>query len=324
MSEAMDRLKRELGREAIILEARTVHRRLGPGAPPQPIVQITAAQQADATSQSPASRSAAEVCRSYQTLIEQCVSEKLAKDLVERAQRTAASRPGTFDRELRSCLRELIAATLPPVQPIRLKAAKPTVVAFVGPTGVGKTTTVAKLAADFRLRQAKDVRLITLDSHRLGAMQQLQRYSEIMEVPFTAVSSADGLKSAIEHAQDADLVLMDTPGIPPRQSAALDALNKLLRHVAIDEVHLVLPATSSQPHLTTTVAAYERLGFNCVVLTKLDEGVGFGVLLGVFEKLHTPLSYITNGLTVPDDLHVLPAAILSRLILGEPAELPQE
>jgi flagellar biosynthesis protein FlhF len=115
-----------------------------------------------------------------------------------------------------------------------------------------------------------------------------------------------------------DLLLIDTPGIPPHDRAALRQLLAMLAAVYVDETHLVLSATSSREHLASAAAAFERFGPTRVLLTKLDEALGFGAVLGVFDQLQAPLSYVTNGQLVPDDLHVGQSNEMSRMILGEP------
>ncbi len=126
-----------------------------------------------------------------------------------------------------------------------LKSGDRRIVALVGPTGVGKTTTVAKLAAGFRIEARRRVGLLTIDTFRIAAVQQLRAYAEIMDLPMEVVEKPDQMKPALDRLGDVDLVLIDTAGRSPRSDARIDQLVELLRSAQPDETHLVLSSTNS-------------------------------------------------------------------------------
>ena len=138
--------------------------------------------------------------------------------------------------------------------PIRTQPGDRRVVALVGPTGVGKTTTVAKLAAGFRIEARRRVGLLTIDTFRIAAVQQLKAYAEIMDLPMEVVEKPDHMRPALERLGDVDLVLIDTAGRSPRSDARIDQLVELLRSAQPDETHLVLSATSSASTIQSALA----------------------------------------------------------------------
>ncbi len=153
-------------------------------------------------------------------------------------------------------LQRSIARELRIGSPIRTQPGDRRIVALVGPTGVGKTTTVAKLAAGFRIEARRRVGLLTIDTFRIAAVQQLKAYAEIMDLPMEVVEKPEQMRPALERLGDVDLVLIDTAGRSPRSDARIDQLVELLRSAQPDETHLVLSATSSA---STIQAGVERV-----------------------------------------------------------------
>lgn len=198
--------------------------------------------------------------------------------------------------------------------PIKLHSGHPRFVALVGPTGVGKTTTVAKLAANFRLRDEKRVGLITVDTYRIAAVEQLRTYAEIIDLPMEVVGSPSEMRAAVDRMRDFDLVLMDTAGRSPRDEVRIRELRTVLAEAQPDEVHLVLSAASSRRHLATSVEQFSTAGVTSLLITKLDEAVELGNLLTLAHESRLPVSYITNGQDVPDDIAIADAATLAGLI----------
>lgn len=207
--------------------------------------------------------------------------------------------------------------------PIRTQPGDRRIVALVGPTGVGKTTTVAKLAAGFRIEARRRVGLLTIDTFRIAAVQQLKAYAEIMDLPMEVVEKPDQMSPALERLGDVDLVLIDTAGRSPRSDARIDQLVDLLRSAQPDETHLVLSSTSSTASIESAIHGFAPVRPTSVILTKLDEAPHTaGVLSAIVasdEFSGVPLSYITNGQQVPDDIATADAqSLLSRLL---PAKL---
>ena len=200
--------------------------------------------------------------------------------------------------------------------PIRLAAGRRRLVALVGPTGVGKTTTIAKLAANFRLREKRRVGLITVDTYRIAAVEQLRTYADIIDLPMEVVATPREMREAVARMADLDLILMDTAGRSPRDEVKIQELKSMLAEAAPDEVHLVLSSVASAGSLAKTAEQFAAVGTTALVLTKLDEAASLGNLLPLVRGSRLPLSYLTDGQNVPDDIAPADAGRLARLILG--------
>jgi len=200
---------------------------------------------------------------------------------------------------------------------------KPRILAFIGPTGVGKTTTIAKLAANFKLRDGKRVGLVTIDTYRIAAVDQLKTYAEIIDVPLEVVLTPGELRQAVWAMSDTDVVLIDTAGRSQRDQLRLNQLSAFLTAAAPDEVHLVLSATANRTCVANTLEQFAPLGVNRIVVTKLDEAVTYGLLLNVSAAVDAPLSYVTTGQDVPDDIAPAdPLHLVSCILGGDPHVAP--
>jgi len=187
---------------------------------------------------------------------------------------------------------------------------------LVGATGVGKTTTLAKLAAQFRIKEGKKVGLITIDTYRIAAVEQLRTYARIIDTPLEVVLTPQELRLAIERLADCDIILVDTAGRSQFDAPKLDELRAFLKAADPRETHLVLSATSSRAVLQKSIELFSGLGVNRVLFTKLDEAVGIGTLLAAVHKLDVKMSYITTGQDVPNDIEVGDGRRLAEMILG--------
>ncbi|TWU00744.1 flagellar biosynthesis protein FlhF [Stieleria varia] len=210
--------------------------------------------------------------------------------------------------------------------PIRTQPGSRHVVALVGPTGVGKTTTVAKLAAGFRLDSKRRVGLLTIDTFRIAAVEQLRSYADIMDLPMQVVEQPDQMQPALKRLGDVDLVLIDTAGRSPRSDSRIEQLVELLRLAEVDETHLVLSATSSAAVIGSVLQGFSPAHPTSAILTKLDETPCTAAVLSAVTASATrpgmPLSYITNGQQVPDDIAIADATALVSRLLPAPVSLP--
>lgn len=198
--------------------------------------------------------------------------------------------------------------------PLTMAENGPTKVLFAGPTGVGKTTTIAKLAAHFAINEQRKVALITLDTFRIGAVEQLTTYANIIGIPSAVAADNDALQAELATFSDMDMVLIDTAGRSPREPGHIDDLKALdLDGIA---VQLVLPATLSLSDLSTTLAAYRSLAPTGLVLTKLDETNQLGAALHTVINADIPVSYLTNGQRIPEDLQLASGARLATQFLS--------
>jgi flagellar biosynthesis protein FlhF len=213
-------------------------------------------------------------------------------------------------------LEQYIEDMLVPAGPIVLNKNKPTTVMLIGPTGVGKTTSIAKLAATQKIREEKNVALITVDTYRIAAVEQLRTYADLIGVPIKVVSSSNDLKSAIESFNDKDLILIDSAGRSPRNKEKMQELHSYVKAAEVDELHLVLSTSVNNDVIEDTMDRFNNFPINKLLLTKLDEAVHFGMILSIISKTQKPIGYITTGQEVPDDIEVATGKRLARIILS--------
>ncbi len=218
---------------------------------------------------------------------------------------------------IRGKLVETLASELLISGPLEATPGKCTVVAFVGPTGVGKTTTIAKLAAVSRLHHKHRVGLITVDTYRIAAVEQLRTYANIIALPMEVVATPREMRQAIARMRDLDLVLIDTAGRSPQDDARLQELQSMLAEAHPDETMLVLSCVSSTENLQEASRRFAEVGVNRLVLTKLDEAVQLGAVLPALRGCQLPVSYLTDGQNVPDDIQEAEAHFLAGAVLGE-------
>ena len=189
-------------------------------------------------------------------------------------------------------------------------------IALIGPTGVGKTTTVAKLAADHLLRRGPSVALVTLDIYRIAAAEQLKVYGEIMNLPVDVASTPEEFRQVLHRHRDKELVLIDTAGRSPRDRSGLEALAEFLGPESGVENNLVLAANTRDRDNRKALERFGCLPLKSLIFTKLDECEALGPLLNIHLRNGTPLSYLTDGQRVPEDLLLATPELLGQLVLG--------
>ncbi|MFV2067289.1 MAG: flagellar biosynthesis protein FlhF, partial [Pirellulales bacterium] len=254
--------------------------------------------------------------RVFTELIDADVTEESGRELMDRIRRNSPQEDLQDADVVMSRIARSIEGEICVSGPIQTTSGRRTVVALVGPTGVGKTTTIAKLAANFRLREQKRVGLITVDTYRIAAVEQLRTYADIIDLPMEVVSTAREMREATARMADLDLVLLDTAGRSPRDEIKVRELKAMLAEAGADEVHLVLSSVAGSRNLLHTVEKFAHVGTTALILTKLDEATGLGNLMPVLRSGRLPLSYLTNGQNVPDDIIVAERHRLARLSLG--------
>jgi flagellar biosynthesis protein FlhF len=257
-----------------------------------------------------------ELVPTYATLLEAEVPESLARRLVRHV--AEGLEPDEFHNPdaVRDALRDAVESCLPIAPPIAVVPGARRVVALVGPTGVGKTTTVAKLAANFKLVHGLRPGLVTVDTFRIAAVEQLRTYAEIIDLPLAVANSPGEMRRAIDELGDVDLVLIDTAGRSPRDEVRIRELADFLIEAKPDEVHLVLSAVAGERSLRAAVERFAVARADRLILTKLDEADGLGGVLAVIGQANRPVSYLTTGQAVPDDIEPADRRRLARLILG--------
>ena len=198
--------------------------------------------------------------------------------------------------------------------PLRAPAAgtsgRPFVLALVGPTGSGKTTTLAKLAVNPAAFGGWKVGLLTIDTFRTGALEQLDAYARVTNLPLEIVYSAEELPAAMERLSGCDVILVDSPGRSPRHAEHNAAWMRLLGEISPDEVHLVIPAPLRLDVALATLEAYDSVGVTHLLLTKLDEVPGGAGVADLAVEMRLKSRWVTDGQEIPVDLH----AALGRLL----------
>ncbi|MGE6227202.1 flagellar biosynthesis protein FlhF [Paenibacillus chitinolyticus] len=237
-------------------------------------------------------------------LLAQEVQPDLVRQLIESARRDlAASADEAQGRQAAEAVRKRMLALFPPPQgkPV---SADSKIVHIVGPTGVGKTTTIAKLAADQVLKQRRKVGLITSDTYRIAAIEQLRTYANILDVPVEVVFSPADLTRALHNLREADVIFMDTAGRNFRNEMYVSELNTLIRHQGSSETILVLSLTSKYSDMKAITANFSKFKVDKVLFTKMDETYSYGAMLNLLDEFPIRLSYVTDGQNVPDDIMV--------------------
>jgi len=193
----------------------------------------------------------------------------------------------------------------------------PQIWSFIGPTGVGKTTTLVKLAAHFRLRASKKVSLISIDTYRVGAVEQLKAYSQILGVPLEIALNREDLKQAIEKNRHQDFVLIDTAGRSPKHKSQLEELKDFLTIHPHIENHLVLSATTKDEDLEQAADRFGILPIRSCIFSKIDETDEYAPMLNQLVRHGRPLSYLTCGQRVPEDIELATKAKVANLVLDQ-------
>lgn len=255
----------------------------------------------------------------YNTMLDNEVNEKYANQIIDEMEKNALPNM-PFDHALANVYQKMI-LKFGKADPISPSEQTPKVVFFVGPTGVGKTTTIAKIASKFSVEEQKKVALLTADTYRIAAAEQLRTYANILEVPFRVIYSVDEMESALRDFRGFDYVLVDTAGHSHHNQTQKENMNAFIHSVdglVEKEVHLVLSATTKYRDLLSIADTYMGMTEFKIIFTKLDETTTLGNLLNL--KLYTgaSLSYITCGQNVPDDIEIFnPQKTVKQLLGGK-------
>lgn len=256
------------------------------------------------------------VFRTFTDLIEAEVDETIAREWVDEIRRDADARTIADAALMKVRVIELLEGEIKVAGPIATEPGRSRVVALVGPTGVGKTTTIAKLAANYRLREKRRVGLITVDTYRVAAVEQLRTYADIIDLPMEVVATPREMREAVARMSHLDLVLMDTAGRSPRDEVKIQELKSMLEEAEPDEVHLVLSSAAGAKSLVSTAEKFAGVGTTALVLTKLDEAHSLGHLVSLVRECRLPVSYLTDGQNVPDDIQVAQRGAMAERLLG--------
>ena len=242
------------------------------------------------------------------------VTEKIIQDMIAKLNGTEILAPRNSVKAT-NALEKYIRKAIRIANGITLYSSKPKVVALIGPTGVGKTTTLAKIAAKFVLEQGARVALITADTYRISAVEQLKTYSDILGLPLEIVYNPEALRNAIEKHKDKQLILIDTAGRSQYNEYQMKELSGLLSIDADIEKHLVMSATTKTSDGVELLENFSICQPDRVIFTKVDETGTHGIILNILHRRKVALSYITNGQSVPDDIEPASVERLAELLL---------
>ena len=253
----------------------------------------------------------------YRTLLDNEVDEKYVNQILEEAEKIANSN-NSVDVVLSNVYQKMILKFGEP-NCIDTEGKKPKIIFFIGPTGVGKTTTIAKIASKYKVEQDRKVAFLTADTYRIAATEQLHIYANILDAPMSIVYSAQELNQAIAKVSDNDLIFVDTAGFSHRnETQRMDTKNLIdgLDEQYEREIFLVLSATTKYKDLLEIVDSYREIAEYKLIFTKLDETSSYGNLLNIRLYSGADLSYMANGQNVPDDIEEFNAQMLVKQLLG--------
>ena len=257
----------------------------------------------------------------YNKLIESEVDEEVANIIIEDID-ASMKKEANIDNIISAVYQKIILKLGEP-EVVNTENGK-TVVFFLGPTGVGKTTTIAKLASEFKLNRGIQVAMITADTYRIAAVEQLNTYAGILDVPVSVIFSPDELIDAINKYSEYDLILVDTAGRSHRNAEQLSEVKQLITAtqeagLGVNiEKYLVMSATTKYKDLLNITEAYKDIDNFRLLFTKLDETNAYGNILNIRVHTGAPLSYVTSGQAVPEDISVVNVQEMAKcLISGE-------
>lgn len=335
MQDTIFKVKTDLGPEAIILNTRKFKKGLF-GLFGKTNVEIIAALEEDKIKEESETRKEIiNLKNMIETLNSQWQSDSFVRNLPEELRKLYQylDSQGVESRLSRKIIEELIADNYEEGNLIHLLEEKlgqllgdpspihcdtgPKVISLIGPTGIGKTTTIAKLAANFTLDEGKKVALVTADTYRIAAVQQLKIYSDIINIPLHIAYNKEELSRVIrENLADYDLILIDTAGNSWNDKLQIGRLKEMLCLNYIDEIHLIISMNMKSHIIDEVIHSFSVLKPDKIIISKLDESDKYGDLLNIKERYNYPYSYITTGQNVPDDIQVAERLHLIKYILG--------
>lgn len=345
--EAMLKMKKELGQDAIILNTKTVRKKGIIGFFQKPIVEVTAAFEEKnilpmRTSEDDKFKKINSELIALKSMVEELATnitrentnlstklEKYRNKLIENGVEyhiatsilKDLSQQINFKNKDIQSVKNIIKYTLSEyigrVCPLSLDSQYQKVIFFVGPTGVGKTTTLAKLAAQLVLNKKHDIGLVTLDTYRIAAVDQLKTYSDILQLPLEIVYNEEDVYKTLVAFKEKDIIFMDTAGINHREIDEKDQIYRIIDSIQNKEIYLVLSGTTNYNTLKSIIDHYSFIKDYKIIFTKLDEAEGFGNILNAKYLTQNPVSYITTGQNVPDDIEILDKNKVVSWLIGE-------
>jgi flagellar biosynthesis protein FlhF len=214
------------------------------------------------------------------------------------------------------CLEKLMLQLIGKPQPISVTSGKRKIALFIGPTGVGKTTTLAKLAAILALKQKKQVGLITADTYRIAAADQLRIYSDILGIPLMVIYSPKEIKGALSVYADKEVVLIDTAGKSLNDKAQHKEIEELIALSGADDIYITIASNTSYMGYMNIINNYKFIPDYKLIFTKMDEAAAYGIILNCCCMAGKPISYMTTGQNVPDDIELIDPGKIVNILIG--------
>jgi len=247
----------------------------------------------------------------YSLLLHKEVEKPLVKKIVNQAEKfTNYSKVINLENYVISS----IASMIPTREFTVPKKDKPKVVALVGPTGVGKTTCIAKLAIISKILHSLNVGLISIDTYRLGALDQLKVFSDVSDIDMLVAYEPNEMPELLKQFKSKDIIFIDTTGRSQNNKDFLIKSNEFLQTAQVDEIYLVMSAISSTRTLVDVSEKFNLFNYDSLIFTKIDEGVVFGSLLNVINKIKIPVMFLANGQVIPDDIISADSEYLAKMI----------
>jgi len=342
VKDIMDQIKAEMGPDAIILHKGKMRKKGIKGLFSKPMIEIVAAydkavnenvnvldnrrfqamefqlNKLNATIEqlANANNNPAIINNAYSTYVEMLCSNGvdtvLATEIVDKAA-ALSSQKADICKNMRAIIKEYLGEPVP----INLDNDVKNVIIFLGSTGVGKTTTLAKLAAYYGIQLNKKLALITTDTYRIAAVEQLRTYSEIMQLPLSVAYSLDELAAQIAYYKGYDMIMIDTPGRSPKDIEGIDYIKKIVKISEPTDVFLLINASTNYNACKRLWGRFSDINDIRLLFTKLDETDSLGTILNMRHLSNRPLSYVTNGQVVPDDICVVDVDSIANGIVRE-------
>lgn len=254
----------------------------------------------------------------YNRLKKQGVEERLARRVVKNTLQQVSLETSPQEDLIEEIFRNSLLKPLKKSKPIRIANSplkKPKIFALVGPTGVGKTTTIAKLAAMFAITEKRRVAFVTVDTYRIAAVEQLRTIADIMDVPVRVVYSVNQMQECLLELAEHDLIFIDTAGRSHKNEEQLTELKAYLDIAHPDETFLVMSSTGNYQDMLDILKAYQDFNISRLIFTKIDETSFYGSIYNVVCRSKIPLAYITTGQDIPDDIEAADPVKLVQLLL---------
>ncbi len=263
-------------------------------------------------------REAKALYNAYYQMLDQDIDKDIALELIKSAKKYALPYGYLTRKGFKYCLLQILGDAGVAANRVKLGKENKKIISIIGPAGVGKTSIVAKLVAAAKTRKKRQkVAMITLDDNRIGAIAQFKLYAKIFGSPVKAVSSKKELKKCVDKFSDYNLIFIDTPGISLNNRQQILEAKDCFDRVHNIEYHLVLSAATNDKALQSIIEKFKLFNVNRLIFTKLDECITYGSILNQLYRTKIPVSYITNGQQIPEDIEVATIEKLADLILNE-------